>query len=96
MCHDNRANHALYDPTWTYDGANRVRPRKAETVSPWEYTQDMADSLCYRPECYTPVSRSPKNKDRFSNGCLCCFVHRPAYREFFARSARRLRTARNI
>jgi hypothetical protein len=76
---NNRINHALYDPSWNYDGANRVRPTNAEMVLPGEYTADMVDSL-YCPECFTPISRSPKDKDRFSNGRACCFMHRLTYR----------------
>ncbi len=80
MNSNNRIKHALYDPNWIYDGANRVRPKEAETVLPGEYTKDMAEGL-YCPECFTPISRSPKDKDRFSNGRACCFMHRQAYRK---------------
>lgn len=79
MDSNNRIIHALYAPSWSYDGAHRVRPADAEPVFSSEYTADMADSL-YCPECFTPISRSPKDKDRFSNGRACCFMHRPAYR----------------
>ncbi|MEV9638967.1 hypothetical protein ABZO35_31595 [Burkholderia pseudomallei] len=48
-------------------------------VLPSEYTADMEDRL-YCPECFTPISRSPKDKDRFSNGRSCCFMHRLTYR----------------
>jgi hypothetical protein len=82
MDSNNRINHALYDPNWNYDRANRARPSDAEIVLPWEYTADMAESL-YCPECFTPISRSPKDKDRFSNGRVCCFMHRSAYRDVF-------------
>jgi len=80
MASSNRINHALHDPNWSYDGANRVRPRNADMVIPSEYTADMEDRL-YCPECFTPISRSPKDKDRFSNGRSCCFMHRATYRE---------------
>lgn len=78
----NRINHALYDPSWDYDGANRVRPTGAKMVLTGEYTAEMANAL-YCPECFTPISRSPKDKDRFSNGRTCCFMHRSAYREVY-------------
>lgn len=80
MDSDNRIKHALYDANWTYDEKNRARPPNSQTILPLEYTAGMADRL-YCPECFTPISRSPKDKDRFSNGRACCFVHRPAYRE---------------
>ncbi|WP_027798853.1 hypothetical protein [Paraburkholderia dilworthii] len=80
MTASNRINHALYDARWTYDGANRVRPTASKMVLAGEYTAEMADRL-YCPECFTPISRSPKDKDRFSNGRTCCFMHRSRYRE---------------
>ncbi|MDX3907696.1 MAG: hypothetical protein QHC78_18560 [Pigmentiphaga sp.] len=79
MAYDNRIKHALHDPKWSYDEANRVRPSNATMVLPVEYTKDMEESL-YCPECFTPISRSPKDKDYFSNGRSCCFMHRMAYR----------------
>lgn len=75
----NRINHALHAPNWSFDAANRVRPSSADMVLPSEYTADMEDRL-YCPECFTPISRSPKDKDRFSNGRSCCFMHRLTYR----------------
>ncbi|MCK4155439.1 hypothetical protein HFK88_24910 [Ralstonia pseudosolanacearum] len=33
------------------------------------------------PECCTNLSRSPKDKAKFSNGRSCCFVHRPTFRD---------------
>lgn len=80
MSTNNRIKHALYDPRWNYDGNNRVRPTGADTVPASEYTPEMAESL-YCPECFTPISRSPKDKLHFSNGRSCCFTHRPAYRD---------------
>ncbi|MFM0620005.1 hypothetical protein PQR37_38780 [Paraburkholderia nemoris] len=80
MASDNRIKHALHDPKWSYDEVNRVRPSNAAMVLPSEYTKDMEESL-YCPECFTPISRSPKDKDRFSNGRSCCFMHRSSYRD---------------
>lgn len=79
MASSNRINHALHAPNWSFDAANRVRPSSADMVLPSEYTADMEDRL-YCPECFTPISRSPKDKDRFSNGRSCCFMHRLTYR----------------
>jgi len=78
----NRINHALHDPNWNYDESNRVRPTGGKMVLTGEYSAEMANAL-YCPECFTPISRSPKDKDRFSNGRACCFVHRPAHREVY-------------
>jgi hypothetical protein len=78
----NRINHALYAPNWIFDADNRVRPQKAEMVTPLEYVEDMADRL-FCPECYTPISRSPKDKNYFSNGRSCCFTHRSTYRDVY-------------
>lgn len=81
MIENNRIKHALFHGEWEYDARDKTRLRnEARLVLASEYTADMSDKI-FCPECCTNLSRSPKEKAKFSNGRSCCFVHRPTFRD---------------
>ncbi|MGC5831708.1 hypothetical protein LDP08_14220 [Ralstonia pseudosolanacearum] len=81
MIDNNRIKHALLHDGWEYNPSDKPRlHNEARLVLASEYTSEMVDRI-FCPECCTNLSRSPKDKAKFSNGRSCCFVHRPTFRD---------------
>ncbi|WP_396267063.1 hypothetical protein [Ideonella sp.] len=73
-----RIKFAYYDRFWDSKTGNRkVLEDRAEKVPPAGYEAHM-DGFLYCPGCFTPLSRTPKDKQIFSNGRLACYAHLPS------------------
>lgn len=75
---NNRIAYALYLKGWNFDGGNRADLEKSQKVIPSEYSEEM-DGHIFCPVCFTKLSKSPRNKQKFSNGRFSCFTHRPSF-----------------
>jgi len=75
---ESRIKYAYYLAGWVYGSSKSQLRQNAQKVIPSEYQKNMDGSL-FCPECCTPLTRSPKEKDTFSNGRKACFVHYSKY-----------------
>lgn len=76
---NSRIKYALLLNGWSFEHGDKTElPTKARIVLPSEYMQTMNGNI-FCPRCFTNLSRSPKDKQVFSNGRKACFVHLPRY-----------------
>lgn len=76
-----RIKYALYHSNWRYGKDSRsVLMSTADKVLVSEYRTEM-DGKLFCPGCFTNLTRTPKDKDLFSNGRRACFSHLPTYSE---------------
>ena len=65
--------------TWTFEGGKPAELRKAaKKIMAAEFRPEMQGSI-FCPVCCTPLSRTPTDKQMFSNGRRACFAHLPSY-----------------
>jgi hypothetical protein len=73
---------AYYNSAWVYGKSPREELEKSEQVTPAEYRKEMkGDVFC--PECTTPLSRTPEDKEFFTNSRTAHFRHQKAYKHVF-------------
>lgn len=76
---NNRIKYALYFEGWKYVNGNRqMLSTNARKIIPNEFILNMMGSI-FCPVCFTNLSKSPKEKNTFSNGRRACFIHLPSY-----------------
>lgn len=79
MTTGNKIKYALYLEGWGYEGGDRQElSSKARKIIPNEFIASMNGKI-YCPGCFTNLSKSPKDKQTFSNGRKACFIHLPTY-----------------
>lgn len=71
---------AFYLEGWSFEEGNKdYLLKKGKKVTTKEYTKDMAGSI-FCPICRTNLTKTPKDKDLFSNGRSSVFAHIPKYK----------------
>lgn len=75
---NNRIKFAYFLEDWKFEGGDELLLKKAKKIVPSDYTQEMAGHI-FCPECFTNLSKSPRDKPKFSNGRFACFIHWPSY-----------------
>lgn len=73
-----RIKFALHLSGWRVGGDTEELKRDGAKVVATDYIPAMAGEL-FCPGCYTPLTRTPKEKLYFSNGRLACFAHLPSF-----------------
>ncbi|MDI9106548.1 hypothetical protein [Serratia marcescens] len=75
-----RIKFAYFHSSWDRESDSvQVLKSQGRRVLPHEFTSDM-DGFIFCPECHTPISRRPKNKEKMRNGRNASFVHLPSFR----------------
>jgi hypothetical protein len=76
---NNKIKYAFLLDGWSFEhGDKQELSTNARKIIPSEYMPIMKGSI-FCPACFTNLSRSPKDKQLFSNGRKACFVHLPTY-----------------
>lgn len=75
---NNRIKFCYYLDGWSHDGGDKADLMKSQKLIPNEFTQAMTNCI-FCPVCFTNLSKSPRDKQKFSNGRHGCFVHRPSF-----------------
>lgn len=76
---NNRIKYAFLLDGWSFERSDKLElSSMARKIIPSEYMQAMSGSI-FCPVCFTNLSRSPKDKQLFSNGRKACFMHLPTY-----------------
>ncbi|UGQ46237.1 hypothetical protein [Massilia endophytica] len=70
---------AYHNPNWIFGEDKREDLEKAEQVTPAEYRHEMRGAI-FCPECTTPLSRAPEEKELFTNSRTAHFRHRKAFK----------------
>lgn len=74
---------ALYLESWDYaTGDQDYLVKQASRKMASEFDISMKDKI-FCPECYTPLSRKPLNKDTFTDGKKAFFAHLPSYKKVY-------------
>ncbi|WP_315707559.1 hypothetical protein [Brenneria uluponensis] len=74
-----RIKFAFYHPNWKFDPDSLLELKThGKRVLPSEFTVDMSHHI-FCPECSTPLSRRPQNKDRATDGRNPSFAHLPSF-----------------
>ncbi|WP_368647549.1 hypothetical protein [Castellaniella ginsengisoli] len=77
----NRIAYALHLDGWSAEERNiEVLTSNARRVLPGEFERNMEGNI-YCPVCFTNLSRSPKDKDVFSNNRAARFNHIPRFKD---------------
>ncbi|WP_313139655.1 hypothetical protein [Stenotrophomonas sp.] len=80
MVDTQRIKFAYHDANWEFDTGDPDALRTpTKIVVAADVTDEMENHL-FCPECCTNLTKSPKNRQRFKNGRVACFVHWPSYR----------------
>lgn len=78
---ENTIKFALYLESWNYaTGDQEYLKKQASRKMASEFDISMKDQI-FCPQCCTPLSRKPLNKDTFTNGRKAFFAHLPSYKE---------------
>ncbi|UCZ75345.1 hypothetical protein LHK94_20545 [Dickeya zeae] len=87
-----RIKFAFYHSNWEFD-RDSVPELKAngKRVLPSEFTIEMRHHI-FCPECATPLSRRPQNKDKATDGRNPSFAHLPSYSNIYC--SLRVKTAK--
>lgn len=73
--------YAWFNAEWEYDKSNIGELRAYhQSITVEEFMPEMEGQV-FCPLCFTPLSRSPRDKALFTNGRSAHFRHHPSYRE---------------
>ncbi|PWF22926.1 hypothetical protein [Corticimicrobacter populi] len=76
---NNRIKYALHLNNWSYEkGSRHDLLVNGQKITPIEFDESMSGNI-FCPVCFTNLTRSPKNKSRFSNSRNACFMHLKSY-----------------
>lgn len=72
-------DYALYLRNWQFEGGDSARlEREAEKVYARDFDVGMADHV-FCPNCFTPITRRPLERDRSRDNKLAYYAHIPSY-----------------
>lgn len=72
-------DYALYLKNWQFEGGDAARlERDAEKVYAQDFDVAMANHV-FCPNCFTPITRRPLERDRSRNNKLAYYAHIPSY-----------------
>ncbi len=78
---NNHVKFAYFLNGWSYEkGKITDLIGNGQKVTPSEYVSSNMKGCIFCPSCYTPLSRSPEQKEYFSNGRNACFMHHGNYK----------------
>ncbi|MEN2473590.1 hypothetical protein [Burkholderia sp. GS2Y] len=78
---NHRIPYALHHKDWVYGTHSaEVLRSTGEPIEPPEYRPEMAGKI-FCPACTTPLSRTPKAADVFTNSRTAHFKHQPAFKD---------------
>jgi hypothetical protein len=77
MTNESGTKYARHIPGWIYKPG--IFPNEGNRVTPSEYTSEMEGEI-FCPECYVPLFRSPKERERSKAGKAAFFSHSRKFR----------------